>query len=177
MDVEGTVFKGLQTLPVQLNGSWSDHVHCDWKGAAMSTAPLVGMSFLQSPQHCEWCKSERGEASPEVRLALFPYDDAGLDVQVNFSVGHGGRRWRTLVPSRLYRPELPASRELQTARIFRFATVEGDPPISLFVVFLARDDVESSRSALWRVRERPESGLNEPFRHWLTHGRTGMCEG
>jgi hypothetical protein len=177
MDLEGTEFKGLQRLPVQLTGSWSDYTLRDWRGTAISTVPLVGMSFLQSPRHCEWCNSERDEASPEVRLTLFPYDDVGVDVQAGFTVGHGGRRWRTLVPSRSYRPELPASQVLQTARIFRFATVDGDPPIRLFVLFLARSDVESSRSTLWRVREQLASGFDEPFRRWLQYGRTGTCEG
>jgi hypothetical protein len=173
MDLEGIAFEGLETLPIYLNGSWAYGAKRDWRGAARSTVPLVGMSFMQSPRHCEWCKSKKDEASPEVRLALFPYDDVGMDVQVWF----WGLRWRSLVPSASYRPVFSDLQVLQAARIFRFATIDGDPPVNLFVLFLARSDVESSRKGLWRVRKRLESGLNEPFRRWLTYGRTGKCEG
>lgn len=176
MKFEGIAFETLWSVPVQIDGAWCGDAPRDWRGTATSAVPLVAMSFLESSGHCEWCKSERDVTSPEVDLALRQYDDTGLDVQVNFSVGGGGRRCRSLVASPSYRPDLPATRALQTARIYRFGEVEGDPPVNLFVLFLARADVESSRKALWRVRKRLESDLAEPFRRWLTYGRTGACQ-
>jgi hypothetical protein len=175
MRLEAVRLEALQSVPVTVNGSWS--ADRDWRGSARSPVPLVGMSFLQSGNHCEWCKSERDEPSPEVRLALFPYDEAALDVQVNFSVGHGGRRWRTLMPSPSCRPVLPDTLSLETGTIHRFADLDTDPAVALYYLFVARDDVESSRGTLWRVRHRLEPDLAQPFRQWLTHGRTGGCEG
>ena len=176
MDLKGIEFKALERVPVQVSGGWTPGAGCDWRGTARSQQPLVGMSFLKSDGRCEWCKSERNESSPEMRLSLFPYDAAGVDVQGCFSVGHGDRRWRSLVPSASYRPKLLSSQELQTGRICEFATIEGAPVIELFVLFLVRSDVESSRKGLWRVRKRLEPTLDEPFRQWLTYGRTGASE-
>src|ERR1700690_228396 len=98
MNLEGLIFPGLECITVHLTGAW-DAGSRKWYGAVTAAVPLVGMAFIHSSGYCEWCKSERNESSPEVRLALFPFDDVGLDVQVNFSVGHGGRRWSSVLPS------------------------------------------------------------------------------
>jgi hypothetical protein len=173
MELAGLVFQGLEKRPVELSGEWADGASRDWRGKAIATVPLVGMSFLQSSRHCGWSKSERDESTPEVRLALFPHNSANVDVQVSFSVGHGFQRWRSQVASPTYRPILSTLDAIQTGQVVQFAVVEGEPTVTLFALFLARSDVESSRNTLWRVRKRLESVLDEPLRHCLTHGRTG----
>ncbi len=173
MNLDGISFNVLQSVPVQLRGAWSENKHADWRGIATSSTPLVGIAFIDVDGDIEWCKSERDSSTLELRLALFPHDVTGMDVQVNFTVFDGGRRSRTTIPSPSYRPELPDVRELQTGTIYRFATVSGTPRVSTYFILVVRDDAESSRSTLWRVRRRLESHIEEPFRQWFTHGRTG----
>jgi hypothetical protein len=173
LELEGVVLDSLQSLPFEVAGAWSEGSKRVWRGTSTSAVPLVAMSFLKTRGQYEWCKSEKKESAPTVQLALFPHDDAGMDVQVNFSVGRGGRLTRSKVPSPSYRPELLPTRALQTGRVERFATIAGVPEVEAWVLFLAREDVESMRGGLWRVRSHLHPGLPEPFRQWLSHGRVG----
>ena len=147
----------------------------DWQGTVIADQPIVAISFLlvTGTGIGEWCKSERDQQPQTVRFALFPHDREDLDVQVNFSVGKAGRRWRTLVPSASYRPSIRNRVVYRTGRIYDFATVDGTPPIQLGVLFIAKSDVSSSRKTLWRVRKKLEHDIPEPYRHWLTYARSG----
>jgi hypothetical protein len=122
----------------------------------------------------EWCKSERGCAENlEVRLALLPYCSEGPDVQINFSVGRGGGRWRSVLFSPPAIPAIPDHRELRAGVIERFAEVTGEPSVKLSLLLIARQDVRSARNGLWRIRETLAGSIPDPFRRLLTHGRSG----
>jgi hypothetical protein len=173
MQLVGVHFEDLMSIDIRLEGKWCSSPSRDWQGTVIADQPIVAITFLLATGICEWCKSERDQQPPTVRLALFPYDREGLDVQVNFSVGGAGLRWRTVVPAASYRPSIADRVVLRTAQIYNFTTVEGTPPIQLCVLFIAKADVSSSRKTLWRVRKKLEHNLPEPYRHWLTHARSG----
>ena len=182
MRLDAVRFQALQSVPVTVTGSWrSERRRAGshwWKGSATSSGALVGMSFLQARNAVGWCKSERDETSPEVRFGFEPYDDKDvLDVCAFISVGLGQEQFRTTLLSPTFRPALPDTLSLQTGTIYRLAELEANPAVSLYCLFIAREDVESSRKALWRVRRRLEEGLPQPFRRWLTYGRKGESEG
>ncbi len=174
--LEGTRFEALQSVPIELAGAWIAGARRDWQGQARSSVPLVGIAFLESAGRCQWRKCEKREGPPDVRLMLLHYDEAGMNVRVSFSVGGGERNWQTVVPSASYRPRLPDIQTLQSACIHRFAAIDGEPPVDLSILFLARADVESLRNGLWRVRKRLAPAVPEPYRRWLTYGRGGTCE-
>lgn len=170
--------KSFQSVPVHLEGHWEENPwRHDWKGIATSPVPMVALSFLEFSNQWIWCKSEKRNGNLELRLALFPYDQQRLDVGVNFSVrNNGGCRMRSIMPSSSYRPELPDTRLLETAQLYEFATVEGNPAIKLFMLFLARTDVKGLRKGLWRVRSPLLSSVQEPLRTCLDYGRTGVLQ-
>jgi hypothetical protein len=176
MDLKDIHFEGLTSIDVVVEGKWSPPSSRDWKGTIVADEPIVAVSFVISPDICLWVKSERDQQPPNIRCVLFPYDRNGLDVQVNFGVGKSNRIWRTLVPSASYRPTIPEQIVLRTARIHHFATIAGNPSIELCVLFIAKANVTSSRSTLWRVRKQLAQDIPEPWRQCLTHSRTGQFD-
>lgn len=100
----------------------------------------------------------------------------GCDVQVSFSLASGDRRCRSIVASPDYVPAIVAPRTFKTGVIHSFATVEGDPTIHLFALFLARSDTRSLRNGLWRVRDHLAGSLPAAFCGMLTYGRTGALD-
>jgi hypothetical protein len=106
-------------------------------------------------------------------LFLGRYDFRGLDVQVSFSVGHGGTRRRTIVASDHYLPMTTDRRKLQTGIIEHFAEVAGNPRLDLSFLLIARRDVRSARNGLWRLAKELTSSIPEPFQRVLTYGRNG----
>jgi hypothetical protein len=178
MDLVGIDFRCLTPFEVALEGCSSPFTSREWRGVALAREPLVAIAFLACGNMVEWYKSERGSAEKlEVRLALFPYGSDGLDVQVNFSVGHGGGRWRSIVASRECLPVIPDRREMRTGIIERFAEVAGTPRMNLAILFIARRDVRSARNGLWRVGKELAHSIPEPFQRVLTYGRSGRIVG
>jgi hypothetical protein len=178
MCLEGTKLGKLTPLLVSVQGQWSPGPNREWRGLANAAEPFVAIVFLSSPSGCIWGKSERGETPREIRLSLFRYDRQGTDVQVNFSVGGGGRLCRTRVPSPSYRPDIFPEREFPCGVIHTFTQVEGEPGIKLLVLFIARRDVRSARCGLWRVRRHlAESITNDSLLRMMTYGRTGRFAG
>jgi hypothetical protein len=174
MNLGGISFHCLTPLAVTLEGGWSAPPGRDWCGVATASEPLVAVAFLDCGAVVEWCKSERGSAeSLEVRFALLPYDAQGLDVQVNYAVGRGGRRRRSVLESFDGVSVVRDRRELRTGVIERFAEVTGEPRVELSMLFIARRDVRSARNGLWCLRNERADVTPEPFRRILTYGRTG----
>src|SRR4051812_27242403 len=90
----------LTKLPVRIVGEWGNPLKRDWRGIATAAEPVVAVVFLKHGDTVEWCKSGRASGEGlEVRLALFPYDKSGSEVQVNFSVGGGTQLFASLVES------------------------------------------------------------------------------
>jgi hypothetical protein len=176
MNLAGIGFPCLTSVAATLEGGWSSRRWPDWQGVATASEPLVAVAFLGSGDLAVWSKSERGRAGNlEVGLALWPYDATGLDVQVNFSVGRGMRRWRSALPASDTVPAIPDRRELRTGAIEGFAVV-GEPRVELSLLLIARRDVRSARNGLWRVCQELADSIPEPFRRLLTYGRTGRLE-
>jgi hypothetical protein len=174
MELVGTRFPCLTAVAATLEGGWSPLPHRDWRGVAAAAEPLVAVAFLDCGTVVQWGKSERGSAEKlEVRLALLPYDAEGLDVQVNFSVGQGGGRWRSVLAPSGCVSVIPDRRELRTGVIERFAELTGEPRVELSMLLIGRRDVRSARNGLWRLREALADSIPEPFRRILTYGRTG----
>ena len=175
MDLRNTYFVGLTSIDVTVEGKWSEKPSSrDWKGIVIADEPIVAISFIKSSGICQWVKSERDKQPPDIRCVLFPYDDNGLDIQVNFGVGKSNRICRTLVPTASYRPSIPDKKVFKTACIHHFATIDGNPFIELFILFIAKADITSSRNTLWRIRESLVQSIPEPWGQWLTHSRTGQ---
>jgi hypothetical protein len=166
-----TTLTSLRRVGVSVTGQWSRLPKRDWQGSAVCAEPIVGVAILEVDSSTEWCISNRDD--PEVRLTMGLYDKVGLDVQVAFSVGHGGRRWRTLVSSPTYLPSILPSFTVETGRVFTFAAVEGKPQIVLKSLFIARADVKSSRNGVWHIRPELATSLPAPFHKILTYGRSG----
>jgi hypothetical protein len=178
MQLDGTGFDGLFQRTVTVDGDWSRLPKRDWRGTAIADEALVAVTLLAFDKHIEWCKSDRSQTGDfVVRLLLGSYDSMGRDVQVAFSLASGDRRYRSMVASPTYVPEIVAPRKFQTGVIESFAVVDGDPTIHLLGLFLARSDVRSLRNGLWRVRDHLVDSLPEAFHGMLTYGRTGMLIG
>jgi hypothetical protein len=174
MDFTGVCFHSLTSLPVTLEGGWLPPPWREWRGVAAAGEPLVAVAFLDSGAVVEWCKSERRSAENlAVRFLLLPYDADGRDVQVNFSVGDGGCRGRSLLVSSDWVPEIPDRRELRAGVLERLVEVTAEPRVELALLLIARRDVRSARNGLWRVRNQLADLIPEPFRRLLTYGRTG----
>ena len=174
MNLAAVSFPCLTPVPVILQGSWSPPPRRDWQGIVVAGEPLLAVAFISCDAVAEWYKSERGSANNlGVRLALFPYGADRRDVQVNFSVGCGGGRWRSVLCSANTLPVIPSRRELCAGKIEKFAEVVGEPSLELRLLLIARQDVKSARNGLWRVRKELAALIPEPFRRMLTYGRKG----
>jgi hypothetical protein len=148
----------------------------DWRGVATSAEPLVALILLQDIDGPFWAKSGRPHIGLRIRLRLGWYDNAGLDVQVSFSVGGGWRRSRTFLSSTSVLPEIPGHRDTNTSHVVPFTIVPGSPSIACSVLFLGGAFVETGRNGLWRVRKQFVSSIPEYWREILSRGRTGrLC--
>jgi hypothetical protein len=174
MMFEGTMLGNVTPLQVSVEGEWSPAPHRDWRGRANASEPLVALVFISGQGFCKWTKSERGEAIVEVSFALFPYDEQGKEVQVNFSVGSAYALGRSAVPSASYRPSIPEQQSFQCGSIQKFTQVFGDPNLDLLILFFARRNVRSTRNGLWQLRpEFAEFISSDSIRRMMTYGRTG----
>jgi hypothetical protein len=160
-------------LPVTISGRWLDPPNRDWQRLATAPEPIVALVFLKHGKTLEWCKSERARRdSQEVRLALFPYDETGLEIQVNFSTG-GGRLWASVVESPTYKPSIQEVRTVETGKVAKFVTVEGNPVVDLSLMFLASHNVQVGRRGIWHLKPEVVTSMPPRLVTMLTRGRTG----
>jgi hypothetical protein len=158
-------------LPVDLTGNWVVEktprlaggfaITRRWEGLARASQPLVVLAVVASPILVQWGKSEAA-TDPDgcpITLALFPYDNLGLDVQVNLTAGGGGAENRTSVNSVDYLP--PIDRVQRTSgELLRLVTIDGRPQIEAGLLFLPRGTVRKGRTGNWRLRgSEPSVGL------------------
>jgi len=156
VEVWNTRLEPLTKLSVTVHGSWhGPYKHKrDWHGVARASQPLVALVLVVTQSEIEWVKSDPEERDElDIRLALFPYDAEELDVQVNFSVGGGQRRNRSLVPSPTYMPNILTGNDFETGQIVRLSTINGEPRVDVGVLFLAKRDVTVVRRRIWRIRK------------------------
>ena len=173
--IPDTPIRGLKQMALSVLGDWKSTSAGDWTGAISCDEPVVGVAMLEVGTKVEWVLSERD--AKEVRLWLVPYDGTGIDVQVGFSVGKGSRRWRTMLPSPFYRPEIIAPWLAETGRVIEFCQIPGSPVIWLKALFLAKSDVQVGRNGVWHLRRELAGSLSSPFEKMLTWGRTGVIPG
>ncbi|MEE9365731.1 MAG: hypothetical protein V3W44_03495 [Dehalococcoidales bacterium] len=177
--IAGMTVPGVSRIPVTISGEWPAPPKRDWRGVASSEEPIVAIAFLRWQHHVEWCLSsctEDGAIDIETRLALFPYDKAGLDVQVNVSIGRGGRRWRSLVASPTYQPTIPAVSPVETGTVALLSRIEGNPTIDFLGLFITKRDTKCRRNRIWHLRPCFHESLPVQLRAPLTYGRTGDFE-
>jgi hypothetical protein len=101
-----------------------------WKGLARASEPLVVLAVVASPIVVQWGKSEAA-TDPDgcpITLALFPYDNLGLDVQVNLTAGGGGADNRTSVISVDYLPPIDRIQRA-SGELLRLVSIDGRPEI------------------------------------------------
>ena len=164
----------LIRLPVTVSGHWIDPMKRDWQGLATAPEPIVAVIFLKSAATLQWCKSERARAEgQQIRLAFFPYDEASLEAQINFSAGGGGGSLTSVLGSLTYRPTIQEKYTVRTGDISKFATVEGNPAVVLGLLFLAGRNVQVGRKGIWNSK--PELSISMPPKllSLLTRGRSG----
>ena len=165
------------TVEMTVKGEWLPAPRRDWQGVIQASETLVGVSFVCIGSHTEWSKSDRGSAEGlEARVMLGNYDSLGLDVQVNFSIGNNGPRWRTLVESANYFPQILVPKRFPTRHLISFARVEGKPDVELKALFLARRNVRVGRNGLWHLRKELVEFFPESLRKILTYGRAGAFD-
>ncbi len=177
MMIEDITIPRVAKLPVQISGNWAPPPKRDWRGFAIADEPIVAVTFLRCEGHIEWCLSERQNVNMiEVRLALFPYDKNGVDVSVNVCIGGGGRRYRSLLQSFEYRPEIPLTDSFETGHIVCISRIQSEPSIDFLGLFLARRDVKIARCGIWHLRPRLRAGVPNQLSMVLSYGRTGRLE-
>lgn len=177
--IEGITIPGVSRIPVSLSGDWSAPPKRDWRGVASAEEPIVAITFLRRQHHIEWCLSRCAEEDAidiETRLALFPYDKLGLDVQVNVFIGHGGPRSRSLVASPTYQPTVSAVSPIETGKVSLLSRIEGDPTIDFLGLFITKRDTKGGRNGIWHIRPCFHESLPAQLRVPLTYGRTGDFE-
>lgn len=170
--------KMLKNIPVRISGSWFPKPKRDWNGTAIADGNIVSVVFLESNGATHWCISDKGDTpSLPIRIVFFDYDNMGLEVQVNFSIGSsdGYRRLACTVNSKEYIPTIPNELIVQTGRICELASVEAVPKIQLKMLFLAQHDVKVYRDGIWHIRKELQDSF--PLSGSLIHGRTGTISG
>ena len=163
---------GAPSLPVRLAGKWSvkatprlqggHAITRRWQGIAKADEGLVALGVLANGDFVQWGKSEVQPLADgcELGLALFPFDNIGLDVQVNLVVADGVyRRDRTRVATVTYLPEIPDVQQIACGQLFRLATIRGDPVIEVGLMFLPRTAVRKGRTGNWKPRGSMAGGL------------------
>lgn len=166
----------LTTVPIRLHGEWQKGKDGQWEGAAESAVPIASIVFLTNGSFCAWCKSDKISESLRVSFKVFPHEKEGKEFHISFFAGGGGRQFCVEIEPPGNDPKIHAPRLVPTGKLVRFAAVGGEDRIDAYVLFIARDDLKVGRKRLWRVRKSVAAGLHEPFRTWLTHGRTGAFD-
>jgi hypothetical protein len=177
LDDVGLELRGaVADLSVRIGGGWSSRAGREWVGAAVAAEPLVAIVLLASGGTLRWARTDgRTRDAPELplRLSLLAYDAAGQDVQVSFAVGGAALRDRCLVASADYRPTVADQAAARTGRVVWLATVEGQGPLRLGALFLARRDATFARKGIWHLRPPLAARLDGRTAGLLTRGRTG----
>jgi hypothetical protein len=159
MTLERMTLQKITPFLISVKGQWSPGLARDWCGWASASEPLVALVFVCSSGGCGWIKSERGDATIQVRLALFPDVGPGRDVSASFSVGRGNAIGRSTVPSAVYRPVVPEQQTFQSGVIQKFTQVIGDLP-SIYSFFSWQDGTCDRRGTAYGTCDQ---SLRNPF--------------
>src|SRR5262245_20767335 len=104
------------------------------------------MSLMRIGPRLESARSEKQSKTEfDTRLLLGWYDAEGHDVQVSFSIGENGPRWRTRVTSADAPPETLDDSSVPLGRLFSFCEPFGAPQIELFGLIIPREQVTGVR--------------------------------
>jgi hypothetical protein len=179
MNLHEVALPGLSQMPIELVGEWEGGGalgNRNWWGVANCEQPILALGLIECEGCFDWVKSPKPASnSLPVRVYLGPYDDDYRDMQVALGFGSSGSegpRSRTTLPNSKYRPVVP-SRELRTGRFALICTVEGEPALNLWAMFLVQSDIRGARNSLWRVRRAIAEHFAAPWDRVLTYGRSG----
>jgi hypothetical protein len=137
----------------------------------MQTQPRTPHELERQTFRC----SDQGSLAIAGRVVQRNPPKLELDSWRSFGSAHLARQCplcRAVVAPDFLLPHIPTTQTLETGQISHLTTLVGEPDLQILILFLARTDVRSSRNGLWRIRKRLEPLIEEPFRSWLTFGRT-----
>jgi hypothetical protein len=162
-------------LAVQLTGGPVLHPgsgYRAWEGQFKSEVPIVALAVVVSGKHVCWSRtSHRGSTCLKTSVTYCPYDEAGPDVQLVYSILGARSVSRTLVPSTQAEP-MPRPQTFRAGLLVDIAKIDTEPPCILRTLVLARSDVTSVRNGVWHARGDMVNNVIEPWRKMLTYGRT-----
>lgn len=157
----------------KIEGKWEKKRNWDWNGKIIANESIVAVSFLRVGNRIEWARSEK-QSTPEldIRLLLGIFDADPKDVQVVFSIGTNGPRWRTFLENPDRPPEIP-DQTVVIGKPFSFCKSFGTPAIELFGLVILREQAVCARNGHWHIKKEYKEFLPEDCFHILSHGRTG----
>ena len=182
----------LQTLVaynVVLTGDWvlNSAGEREWIGEAVAEIPIVGIIFLSRGNRIYWAKSDASSAvmtpqfneippeSHKLPMRIYLQDTSELNVQFVYTLGlvFGISDGNATLSSKDYLPKIPHSRTVQTGHLFTFASFDSTPAVTLYTLFLAKQDVKVRRKLVWGLRKPLLEELTSPLREVLVFGRKG----
>lgn len=157
----------------KLEGKWERKRNWDWNGIIIADKPIIAISFLRVGNRIEWARSQKQSASElDARLLLGIFDSDPKDVQVVFSFGANGPRWRTVLDDSNQPPDI-SNRAVAIGKSFAFCKSFGTPAIELFGLVIFREQAVCARNGLWHIKKEYKDLLPDDCIHILSYGRAG----
>ena len=161
-------FDGGWVAQVDANLRWSGEVRCDRR--------FVGLVVGTASDRLHWAKTEVCEPRTTIVLDLHPLR-APFDTQLILIVGNGyleDMKAAISAEQSAVKAVLPKSGD--TGVLQEAFVVRSEPPASLGILFLAREDVRVGRTGVWRPRTSVEHLLPQTLMVPLQGGRKGVIE-
>lgn len=179
MPLEQIIIPTATRTSVRLTGSPVPHPTAGyrlWRGTFESVEPIVALAITVCGRHVHWARtSHRSTPSLETSILFSPYDEAGLDIAVTFSIFDAVATSQVITDSRQSQPT-PSPKTFVTGQLVEVADFATDPPCRLNALFLIRRDVASVRNGVWHAKSEVVSSMGDPWRKMLTYGRAGELE-
>jgi hypothetical protein len=159
---------------ITIDGSWhGDDRQLRFTGTVSSSAPFVVLSLLRCGDACHYMKHRKSNAL-EVPLNLyqgkFPRQNR---YQHTLAIGHSVNTG-TVSEGRLFlADELPMI--FQIGQLFAFGMDAQNQPF-IYLVAIAKVDIQSMRCGIWAVKPRLLEGVDEPWLNVFSRTRHGFIQ-
>ncbi len=172
-----TKIGNLAKTPVELSGQWVNKAsRRDWRGVAEAGLPFVAVLFVKEGRYLFWEKDEKrgesGDHSREIRLIFRSNNDGTMDCC--YRIGQGVINLESREKSSSYLPNLKKRCTVLTGEPFRFVSIEVEPPIDLYSLFIVKGDINTLRKGLWHLKSNLLIGTSELWKMMLGYGRNGL---
>jgi len=166
----------LTKTRVELSGQWVNKAsRRDWRGVAEADLPFVAVLFVTEGRYLFWRKDDKrgesGDSSRAIRLTLWSLDDGTMDC--GYRIGRGVIRLTGKEKSSSYLPDLKERWTVLTGEPFGFVSIEIEPPINLYGLFIVKRDINTLRKGLWHLKSSLLIGISEPWKTMVGNGRQG----